>query len=661
MNKPAEHPLPLSDARRLTQRVHFERDGTVSIATGKVELGQGISTALAQIAADELGIALEKIRILPASTACSPDEGVTSGSLSIQDGGKGLRKACAELRELLKRSGKQSYWELEVEGIDIPADAPEKPAAEYKVVGTSAPRSDLPGKFAGQPSYVHDLKLPGMLHARMVRGAGKLEKLAEAPVGVQLVRDGNFAGVLAEREVDAIEAAKKVRAKSKWSDAPAVPADIHAWLRSRAIENNVAKEEADAAARARGVRRVQAEYRKPFIAHASIGPSCALARMQGDKLEVWSHTQGIFGLRRELAIVMRLREEHIVVHHLEGAGCYGHNGADDVALDAALLARHAKGRPVRLQWSREDEFAWEPYGPAMLVALDAQLDAAGRIVSWRHDLWSNGHTHRPGRADKPVLLAAGEIAQAFERAPATDPALPAGGAHRNAIPAYDFPDLLVMQHYVRDSVVRGSSLRSLGAFGNVFAIESFMDELAHAAGKDPVAFRLEHLKDPRGRAVIEKALEAAGPWKKTESRGRGVGFAKYKNLGAYCAVVAEVEAGHELRVTQLVAAVDVGLPVNPDGVVNQIEGGCIQAASWTLKEAWRPGIAGWEDYPILRFSEVPKVEVHLLKNQLPSVGAGECTMGPTAAAIANALHDALGVRCRSLPLTAERIAEAINA
>src|SRR3954468_24982218 len=444
MNKPAEHPLPLSDARRLTQRVHFERDGTVSIATGKVELGQGISTALAQIAAEELGLALEKIRILPASTAFPRDEGVTSGSLSIQKAGKGLRKACAELRALLQRSGKKSYWELDVGGIDIPGDAPEKPAAEYRVVGTNVPRRDLPGKFAGRASYVHDLVLPGMLHARMVRSAVKLQKLAEAPADVQVVRDGNFVGVLAQREADAIEAAKKLQAKSQWGPVPAAPADIHAWLKAHAVENNVAKEQADAAAKARGVKRLQAEYRKPFIAHGSIGPSCALARMHGDKLEVWSHTQGIFGLRREIAMVLRLREEDILVHHLEGAGCYGHNGADDAALDAALLAKHAKGKAVRLQWTREDEFAWEPYGPAMLVALDAQLDASGSIVSWRHDLWSNGHTHRPGRADKPVLLAAGEIAQSFERAPATDPALPAGGAHRNAIPAYDFPDLLVV-------------------------------------------------------------------------------------------------------------------------------------------------------------------------------------------------------------------------
>jgi nicotinate dehydrogenase subunit B len=664
MNKPLDTHLALSDARRLTQRVHFEPDGTVTIATGKVELGQGITTALAQIAADELGIELSRIRILPPSTRYSPDEGVTSGSLSIQDGGKGLRKACAELRALLVKSGKQSYWELQVAGHDIPGEAPEKPASEYRVVGTNAPRVDLPAKFAGRAAYVHDMALPGMLHARMLRPPSvysKLLSLPDAPAGTQIVRDGGFAAVVAEREEQAIEAAKKLRAKAKWSEPPAYPDDIYAWLKGNVTENKVTKEVANAEAKARGVRRLQAEYRKPFVAHGSIGPSCALARMDGDTVEVWCHTQGIYGLRQEIAMVMRMPEEKVVVHHREGAGCYGHNGADDVALDAVLISKLTSGRPVRLQWTREDEFCWEPYGPAMAVALDAQLDARGNIVSWRHDLWSNGHTHRPGRSQKPVLLAAGELAQPFERAPSIDPPLPAGGAQRNAIPGYEFPDLLVMHHYVRETRQRGSSLRSLGAFGNVFAIESFMDELAAAANVDPVAFRLRHLKDPRGRAVVEEVVEKSS-WKKfsrREGRGRGIGYARYKNLGAYCAVVAEVEAGGaELRVARLFAAVDVGLPVNPDGVANQIEGGCVQATSWALKEAWRPGAQGWDDYPILRIGEAPAVEVSVLRNDFPSVGSGECSMGPTVAAIANALCDALGVRVRELPLSAENITRA---
>jgi CO/xanthine dehydrogenase Mo-binding subunit len=682
----AEKPPPLSDAKRLSQRVHFERDGTVSIASGKVELGQGILTALAQIAAEELDVPLEKIRMLPASTACSPDEGVTSGSLSIQDGGKALRAACAELRalllgkaatrlgvelgELLVENGtvrgggrSVSYWELaDIEG-EIPGAAPLKPANAYRVVGTSAPRLDLPGKIAGRPSYIQDMVLPEMLHARIVRpphAFSKLTSVDTSSVKAQIVvRDGSFLGVLAEREEDAIAAAAKLRAKCVWEGVPRIPDDIHGWLKQHVAERNIAKEKADPAAKARGVKRVQAAYTKPYIAHASIGPSCALACRKGEKLEVWTHSQGIFGLRQDLAKILGMREQDIVVSHAEGAGCYGHNGADDVALDAALVARAANGRPVRLQWMREDEFAWEPYGAAMAFALEAALDASGNIVSWRHELWSNGHTHRPGRAKLPTLTAAAHLAKPFELSPAVNPALPAGGADRNCIPIYEFPDLLVVNHYVKEMPLRSSSLRSLGGYGNVFAIESFMDECAGDA--DPIEFRLRHLKDPRARAVLEKLREEWNRWKPAENRGHGIGFAKYKNLGAYCAVIAEVEATHELRVTRLVAAVDVGLAVNPDGVVNQIEGGCIQAASWTLKEAWRPGVVAWEDYPILKFSEVPQVEVLLLENDFTSVGAGECTMGPIAAAIANALHDALGVRVRDLPLTPERIAAAINA
>ena len=632
MNKPEKMP----------QRVRFEADGTVTIAVGKVELGQGIVTALAQIAAEELDLPLEKIRMLPASTATSPDEGITSGSLSIQDGGKALRAACAEARER----------------------APKDPAA-YRVVGSNAPRRDLPGKIAGRPSYVQDMVLPGMLHGRVIRPPYAYARLlsVEIPDELRTVRDGNFLGVLAEREEDAVAAQKKLRDRASWKPGPTVPENFPAWLKANVAERLVSKEIADPEAKARGVKVLKAAFTKPLIAHASIGPSCALAQFKDGRLEVWSHTQGIFNLRKELATVLRMKEADIVVHHAEGAGCYGHNGADDAALDAALLARGSDGRPVRLQWMRDDEFSWEPYGPSMLMELEAQLDSGGRIVSWRHDLWSNGHTHRPGRADKPVMAAAAQIAEPFELAPATNPPLPAGGADRNAIPAYEFPDLRVVNHYVRAMPVRGSSLRSLGAFANVFAIESFMDELAQAAGIDPVAFRLAHLKDPRARSVIEAAVQKSefNNWQKSEGRGHGIAYARYKNVGSYCAVVAEVEAGAELRVTRLVAASDVGLIVNPDGVANQLEGGCIQAASWALKEAYRPGMLGWEDYPILRFPQVPRVEVELLNNSHPSLGAGECTMGPVAAAIANALFDALGVRVRDLPLTPENITKAINA
>jgi CO/xanthine dehydrogenase Mo-binding subunit len=322
---------------------------------------------------------------------------------------------------------------------------------------------------------------------------------------------------------------------------------------------------------------------------------------------------------------------------------------------------------VKLQWTRADELGWSPFGPAMLVELAADLDAGGEIVAWRHELWSNGHSSRPGRADIPSLLAASHVEKGFAQPLSINPPLArGGGADRNAVPLYDFPARRIVNHRLLTMPIRASAMRSLGALANVFAIESFMDELATARGADPVEWRLRHLSDPRAKAVIEAAARRADwtGWRRRDGWGHGIAFAKYKNLGAYCAVVAEIEAEREVRVRRLVVAVDVGLVVNPDGVANQLEGGAIQATSWTLKEQvrfdrTRITSTAWEDYPILRFSEVPRVEVEIVaRPDLPSVGAGEGAQGPTAAAIANAVFDALGVRVRDLPLTPERIAAA---
>src|SRR5258706_3631474 len=376
---------------------------------------------------------------------------------------------------------------------------------------------------------------------------------------------------------------------------------------------------------------------------------------------VWSDSQGIFNLRRDLALALAMREDAIVVRHVEGAGCYGHNGADDAALDAALLARAEGGRPVQVQWMRDDEFAWAPCGPAMALSLRAVLDPRGNIVDWQHELWSNGHSSRPGRSQGPALAAAWHLARPHERPSAINMPLPAGAADRNAIPIYDFPNQLVVNHYVREMPVRTSALRSLGAYANVFAIESFMDELAQAGKIDAIAFRLRPLEDPPGRAVIEAAVRRAdwNRWKPAEGRGHGIGFARYKNLGAYCAAVAEVDVVHEARVERVILSVDVGLVINPDGVINQIEGGAIQSTSWTLKEQVKlgeRGIAslGWEDYPILKFSEAPAGESEVIdRPALPSAGAGEAAQGPTAAAIRNAVAHAVRLRIRHLPLPPE--------
>jgi len=393
-----------------------------------------------------------------------------------------------------------------------------------------------------------------------------------------------------------------------------------------------------------------------------------MAQWTGDRVRVWSHSQGVYFLRSDLALVFKLPVENITVEHMEGAGCYGHNGADDVALDAVLLARAAGGRPVRVQWSRQDEMSHAPFGAAMAIEIEADLDAAGEIVDWRHSIWGNGHTARPGRAAKPALLAATELASPFPRTISTNPPQAnGGGADRNAIPLYDFPSWKIESHRLLTMPIRTSALRTLGAQGNVFAIECFLDELAALRGEDPVAFRLRHLRDVRAQDVIRAAARRAR-WKPDQQIGRGfgLGFARYKNTGAYCAVVAEIEGAEDIRVKRLTIAVDVGEAINPDGVINQIEGGAIQATSWVLKErvrfdSQRITSNTWTTYPILRFSEVPEVQVEIIpRPELEPVGAGEAAHGPVAAAIANAVFDALEVRVRDLPITRDSLIAAME-
>ena len=515
-----------------------------------------------------------------------------------------------------------------------------------------------------------------MLHGRVLPPASPSatlkaidESAARSLAGVvAVVRNGSFVGVLAEREEVAVQALARLRERVSWMDQARLPdaAALAEWMSAQPAETTVVVECA-AAPSSPVARTHRARYTRPYLAHASIGPSCALAQWDDDALRVWSHTQGIYNLRADLALALRVPVERICVTHVEGAGCYGHNGADDVALDAALLARAAPGRPVKVQWTREDELTWSPFGPAMMVKLEADLDAAGELLAWRSELWSNGHTSRPGNAATPALLAAAYVNEPCMLPIAINPSLAAGGgAERNAIPLYDIPAVRVVSHRLLTMPLRTSALRSLGAFANVFAIESFIDELATQRGEDPIDYRLHRLGDSRARAVIEAAARRAGwyDWQRREGRGHGIGFAKYKNIGAYCAVIAEIEAEREIRVRRLVLAVDVGLVINPDGVANQIEGGAIQATSWTLKEAVRfdrerVTSGSWEMYPILRFSEVPAVEVEIAaRPDARAAGAGEAAQGPTAAAIANAVFDALGVRVRDLPITPERIVAA---
>ena len=563
----AGSPLPgsLRVNRRLAQWLKFHVEGYVEVFSGKVEIGQGILTALAQIAAEELDVSLEQVRMVPASTAMSPDEAITSGSLSVQESGTALRHACAEARAIYLNAaaarlgapietlsvdggrivsatgGETSYWELVDDDLldrDATGRVAPKPASAHRIVGAPIARLDLGDKVFGAPCFIHDLELPRMLHGRVLRppsADATLLDLDEAKVRalpnvVTVVRDGSFVGVLAESEAGADAALKELAAGATWRQGASLPdeASMATWLMAQEAETSIV--DSKAAATPRPVARtMNARYSRPYIAHGSIGPSCALAQEQETGLRVWTHSQGIFNLRRDLALALGLAENQVVVQHVQGAGCYGHNGADDVAFDAARLARAAGGRPVRVQWSRADELAWAPFGPAMAVEIEADLDDAGGIVNWRHTIWSNGHTSRPGRAKSPALLGAWHLGKPFERLPAINPPVAGGGgADRNSIPLYTFPAWQIVNHWIMAMPLRASALRSLGAYANVFAIESFIDEVAGTAGVDPVAFRLRYLDDPRARAVIECAARNAGwdRWEKREGAGHGIGFAR---------------------------------------------------------------------------------------------------------------------------------------
>jgi nicotinate dehydrogenase subunit B len=699
-------PGSLQNNRKLDGWIRIDADGRATVFTGKVELGQGILTALEQIAAEELDLPLNRIRMISGDTAQTPDEGQTAGSQSVENSGTALRLAGAEVRAILlglaaKRLGAAAeqlkvadgvisapdgrqiaYGEL-VTDLDLNREASAKvapkPPASHKIVGTSTPRRDIPAKVTGGLVYVQDVRIPGTLHGRVVRPpryGSKLDSVDEAaasamPGVVAVVRDGSFLGVIAEREEQAIKAREALRKSAKWTLGPQLPDparlfDVIKSLPSKDATIGVKQSSVPADA-----RTFEAVYTKPYMSHGSIGPSCAVAEFKDDKLSVWTHSQGVFPLRAELVKLLKMPPAAIRCVHMEGSGCYGHNGADDVAADAALLARAAPGRAVRLQWMRDDEFGWEPYGPAMVMRAKAALGSDGKIADWEYEVWSNTHSTRPESTNGTNVLPAWYLASPQPMGPPTSPPQPAGGGDRNAIPLYDFPSQRVIHHFVQDMPIRVSALRTLGAYANVFALESFMDELAAAAGADPIAFRLAHLKDPRARAVIEAVAKKA-QWKDGEkgdgTRGRGIGFAKYKNLACYVAVVAEVEVDRTsgaVRVPRTWAAVDSGLIINPDGLINQMEGGIIQSVSWTLKEEVRFDRDGikthdWSSYPILTMPEVPQVEIELINrpNERP-LGSGEGSQGPAVAAVVNAFANAIGKRIRDLPLHPERVKAAL--
>jgi nicotinate dehydrogenase subunit B len=698
-------PGSLNGNRMLDAWLRINPDGSATVFTGKVELGQGIVTALAQIAAEELDLPLSRIKMISGDTGQTPNEGQTAGSQSIEASGTALRMAGAEVRGILidlaaKKLGagadtltaaegvisgrdgrKVGYGELAGEADlhrEATAKAAPKPPAEHKIVGKAIPRRDIPAKVTGGAAYVQDVRLPGMLHGRIVRPpryGAKLESFDQAaaqalPGVTAIVRDGSFLGVVAEREEQAIKAREALKKSARWSGGEVLPdqAKIYEHLLSLTMEDKVIGDKQ--APLPDGATAVEATYHRPYMAHASIGPSCSVAQVENGRLTVWTHTQGVFPLRATLAKALDMPAAAIRCIHAEGSGCYGHNAADDVALDAALLARSTAGRPVRVQWMRDDEFMWEPFGAAMVMRARAALKD-GRIVDWNYDVWSNTHNMRPGDPDGVNLLASWYLEKPKQPAPPRGAPQPAGAGDRNAIPLYDLPRQHITSHLIKEMPLRVSALRTLGAYANVFAIESFMDELAAAAEADPVAFRLAHLKDPRAKAVIEAAAKAAD-WKPgrqgTGTSGRGIAFAKYKTLATYVAIIVDLELDRDsgrIKVPRAFVAVDSGQIINPDGLTNQIEGGVVQSTSWTLHEQVRFDKTGilsqnWDSYPILTMNEAPSVTTVLIDrpNEHP-LGAGEASQGPTAAAIANAFAAATGKRIRELPLHPERVKAAL--
>ena len=704
----SELPANLAANPLLATWLDFGRPGEVTIRTGKVEYGQGIWTALAQIAAEELQVGLPRLRVAPVSTSTSPNEGHTSGSRSVAESGAALRQACAQARDLLVTAAAEhlgvhpsaltvsdgqvlgdggptghSYWSAAApDTLDRAAGAvvAPRPPSEWTVAGRSANRLDLPDKVTGQPRFLHDLRLPGMLYGRVVRPptlAARLAGLDDVDLGPGevLVRDGSFLGVLAATDRAALRSAARLARAACWQT-PGTSAqlpderDVRALLLAAPSEEETVLDRAEPVSAAAADVTITAEYSRPFLAHASMAPSCAIARWDAGSITVWSHSQGIFALRAGIAAGLGIDPGQVTVRHAEGAGVYGQNGADDAAMDAVLLARAVPGRPVRVHWSREDDMRWAPAGPAMLARLSAGLDATGRITTWRQDVWSNGFIGRPATGGEPRLLALTHLPDGQPMRPASDGA-PSGamGATRNAVPGYNIPDVHITRHRLTEMPVRTSSLRSLGAHLNVLAIESFMDELAAAADRDPVQFRLDHLTDQRARRVLLEAARMAG-WDarvRGDGTGFGAGVARYKGLAGYCAAVAEVTADTSVVLRRLWLAVDVGRVINPDGVINQVEGGAVQSASWTLREQVRFDRSritsdNWDSYPILRFTEVPAVEVRIMDApDEPELGAGEVAQGPVAGAIANAVADAVGVRVRDLPLSRVQIERAIAA
>ena len=688
--------------------IRISADNQITVYTGKAELGQGTKTSLLQIAAEHLDVDPEAIDFITADTGRTPNEGYTAGSATVSGSGTALMNAAAQVRQILidraaqlaglpadrlrsdgasvhAPDGRSWTYGALVEGVDLHVRA--RPVSKlkdpktYKIVGTSMPRVDIPAKVTGGVAYVQDLRLEGMVHARVVRpprhGARLIQvdtaRVEKMPGVVKLVRNGSYLAVVAEKEFQAIRAMQALEAAAKWDMGPDLPADQSAawsFLETAPAQTDVIVDRP----LGQPVKTIEARYARPYVMHGSIGPSCALAVMQDGELTVWSHTQGVFPDRQAIAELLGMREESVRVIHTEGSGCYGHNGADDAAADAALIAAALPGRPVRVQWMRQQEHGWEPYGTAMTTVMRGGVDASGAIVAWDYQFWSQTHATRPGGAGSTI--AGWLIEKPFALPTPTFRPSPRGSADRNAVPYYRLPGAKVTSHFIATPMpLRISALRSLGGYMNVFAIESFMDELALAAKADPVSFRLKHLDDPRASDVVKLAAEKFG-WKARTTPPPIVVMASPSPATKISPPIWRWRSRWKSDAQQRKGAAGArggrrrqrhrgqsGRDRKPDPGRHHSIGQLDVARAGGFRSHSGITSTDWNSYPILRFREVPdSIAVHVIDRPgQPFLGTGEAAQGPAGAAIANAIAHATGARLRVPPFTPETVKRAIGA
>ena len=673
--------------------------GMVTVYSGKVDLGTGVRTAMAQIAAEELSVPLSKVHVVQGDTLLTPDQGVTFGSLSIQNGGMQIRQAAATARDALvgeaARKLRVSKEALSVkDGVIAPSPggkgvsyaeliggrefslkldpkAPLKSPQDYSIVGKPIARIDIPAKVTGTFTYMHDFRLPGMLHARVVRPAAMKATLLswndyecrKIPGYVGAIRKGSYLAVLGRSEWAAIKASRAV--ETTWSDWQGLPDKAKLWEYVRGTKINKDEDlqkvgDSGAALKTPGARNVSASYDFAIHTHGSIGPSCAVAEYKDDKLTCWSASQQTHLLRKQIAVMLGMQADDVRCIYIEGAGCYGRNGHEDAAADAALLAKET-GLPVRVQWMRADEHGWDPKGPPTLLDFRGALDGRGNVLGWESEVFI---PDRP--KDIAVTLLPAELAGLPREA--SHP----GNIHQSLAIPYTVPNIRATAHWLADTPFRPSWIRTPGRMQNTFGNESFVDELAAAAGADPLQFRLKHLNDPRGAELLERLSKLSGWSARGGSlrdrgdivKGRGMSYVKYELVRTYVGAVADVEVDTKtgkVSVKKFYVAHDCGQIINPDGLKNQIEGNVVQTVSRTLIEDLqfdRSKVLGidWVTYPILTFPDVPDVAIDLIDrpNEKPW-GAGEPTAAIVPSAIANAIFDATGARLRSVPFTPAKV------